>query len=93
MLDHFISLPHIPASWRLPDFSRTQNAAFTLRLRVQGVDIGFLTTLTRFSSPQNITLEELQIESYFPLDDTTRDLCAWLANATANEQEGSTPLP
>ena len=93
MLDHFISLPHIPASWRLPDFSRTQNAAFTLRLRVQGVDIGFLTTLTRFSSPQNITLEELQIESYFPLDDTTRDLCAWLANATANEQEGSAPLP
>ena len=28
-----------------------------------------------FSAPQNITLEELQIESYFPLDDATARAC------------------
>lgn len=38
----------------------------------------FLTTITEFNAPQNVTLEELRIESYFPLDDQTRTLCEQL---------------
>lgn len=79
MLAHFTTLPHIPKNWRHPDFSRGRDAAFTLRFRVNDMEVGFLTTLTRFSTPQNIMLEELQIESYFPLDDLTEQLCETLA--------------
>lgn len=32
----------------------------------------FLTTIVVFHVPNNLTLDELQIESYFPLDDATR---------------------
>lgn len=37
------------------------------------------TTLTSFSAPQNVTLEELRIESYFPLDDATARFCEELS--------------
>jgi hypothetical protein len=34
--------------------------------------------VTTFSTPQQVTLDELRIESCFPLDDTTREACARL---------------
>jgi hypothetical protein len=46
-----------------------------VRFRYLGQSFGFLTTLTSFSSPQDVTLDELRIESYFPLDDATAQLC------------------
>ena len=36
----------------------------------------FVTTLTVFSTPQYVTLQELQIESYFPLNQETEE--RWL---------------
>jgi hypothetical protein len=41
--------------------------------------LSFLTTVTTFSAPQNVTIEELKIESYFPLDDRTVRACEKLA--------------
>ena len=35
------------------------------------LEVGFLTTLTVFSAPLNVTLEELRIESYFPANEAT----------------------
>jgi hypothetical protein len=42
------------------------------------VELAFLTTVTHFDAPQNITLQELKIESYFPLDDATERALAKL---------------
>jgi hypothetical protein len=42
------------------------------------VELAFLTTVTHFDAPQNITLQELKIESYFPLDDETAAACETL---------------
>ena len=39
------------------------------------VTVGFLTTVTVFSAPQQVTPDELRIEAYFPLDDHTRTVC------------------
>ena len=39
----------------------------------------FMVTVTVFSAPQNVTIEELRIESYFPLDDATTHACERLA--------------
>ncbi len=69
----------VPASWRKPDFSRGHAAALVFRVEIQGMALAFLTTLMRFNAPHNITLDELQIESYFPHDDVTDKLCRALA--------------
>jgi hypothetical protein len=45
----------------------------------QHLELAFLTTVTVFNAPQNVTLDELRIESYFPLDDATARACERLA--------------
>ncbi len=75
LLEELTSLPDVPDAWRQPDFSMPVEPVFTLRLERDGLELAFLTTLTVFSAPQNVTLEELQIESYYPLDDATERAC------------------
>jgi hypothetical protein len=50
-----------------------------LRLRAGDLELSFLLAVTVFSAPQNVTIEELRIESYFPLDDATTRACERLA--------------
>ena len=45
-----------------------------------------LARITAFSVPQNVTLDELRIESYFPLDEATMRACERFADAS-----GETP--
>ena len=79
LLDELLAFPDVPASWRGPDFSLPVGSTFSFRLERGELSVGFLTTLTLFSVPQNVTLEELRIESYFPLDEESERLCLSLA--------------
>ena len=79
LLEDLMGYPDVPASLRQPDFSLPSDATFTLRLRRDDLDLAFLTTLTVFSAPQNVTLDELRLESYFPLDEATARACQRLA--------------
>lgn len=71
--------PDVPEHWRQPDFSTPSEPTLTLRLRKDDLELAFLTTMTIFNAPQNVTLEELRIESYFPIDDATVAACEALA--------------
>jgi transcriptional regulator with XRE-family HTH domain len=75
LLRALLEYPGVPPAWRQPDFSAPSEPTLTLRMRRDGLDLSFLTTITSFSAPQNVTLEELRIESYFPLDDATATAC------------------
>jgi transcriptional regulator with XRE-family HTH domain len=76
LLRSLFEYPDVPESWRQADFAAPNDAALTLRLKHGDQELAFLATLTMFSAPQNVTLEELRIESYFPLDDATARACA-----------------
>jgi hypothetical protein len=69
----------IPSGWQQPDLSTPSEPCVMFRFRRDDLELAFLTTLTEFSAPQNVTLDELRIESYFPLDDRTRRACQELA--------------
>lgn len=75
MLDRLLSRPGIPSEWRQPDLSEPTQPCFTVRLDAGGEVLSFLTTLTAFSAPQNVRVQELRIESYYPLDEATRAAC------------------
>jgi transcriptional regulator with XRE-family HTH domain len=76
-----LAYPGVPKAWRHPDFGEPVEPASVLRLRRDDVEIGFITTLTVFSAPGTVTLDELRIESYFPIDDATCKHCQAVANA------------
>jgi len=78
-LDRVFSDPEIPRAWRHPDFSKPAAPTLAVRLRRGEVEVGFLITATVFSAPQQVTLDELLIESSFPLDAATRAVCTRMA--------------
>lgn len=45
-----------------------------IRFAAQGREIGLIGTTTRFAAPQDITLDDLRIESFLPSDDETEEL-------------------
>ena len=75
-------LPDVPPAFRQPDLSVPSEPTVVLRLRVEGVELAFLSTITAFSAPQNVTLDEVRIESYFPLDEATASACERFAAAS-----------
>jgi hypothetical protein len=79
LLESAFSHADVPESLRQPDLSRPSEPTLTFRVKRDDVELAFLTTLTVFNAPQNVTLDELRIESYFPLDEATRRECARMA--------------
>lgn len=75
LLREVFRFPDVPASFRQPDFGAPSEPMLPLRLVRDNLELAFLTTLTVFDAPQNVTLEEIRIESYFPLDDATAAAC------------------
>lgn len=87
LLDALLALPDVPASFRRPDLAAPSEATLTFRLRRGETTLAFLTTVTAFNAPHNVTLEELRIESWFPLDDETARACEALARAATSSSE------
>ncbi len=75
LLDDLLNAPGVPADWRNHDLAALEEPMLGVNFRAGDLALSFLTTITEFNAPQNVTLDELRIESYFPLDDQTRDLC------------------
>lgn len=81
LLERVMALPDVPANFRQPDFSSPAPATQTLRLTRGELSVGFLVTVTKFSAPGQVLLDELSVESCFPLDEATRATCERLAKA------------
>lgn len=69
------SFSGVPTAWHAPDFAEDIDPVFSVQLQRGEVRLAFFTTITTFSSPRLVTLEEVRIESSFPLDDATRHFC------------------
>ena len=53
-----------------------------MHFRKGSVSLELFTTIATLGTPQNVTAQELRIESFFPMnDDTARTLRAWGAKA------------
>ena len=79
LLHSLFEYPGVSESWRQPDFSTPSEPLATFRLKRGDLELSFLTTITGFSAPGNVTLEELRFETYLPLDEPTERACRRLA--------------
>ena len=75
LLERALQYPGVLPDWRHPDDATLLDATLEVRLQRGDLKLGFLTTLTAFTSPGTVSLEELRLESYFPLDEQTRRFC------------------
>ena len=79
LLDELLAMPTIDPDWRQVDLQVPSDPALVLHLRGHGVDLRFLTMITAFQAPQNVAVEHLRIETWFPSDAATAEVCRELA--------------
>ena len=61
-------------------YDAAANIAVPLRLRVDGKVLSFISTITVFGTPLDVTLSELAVESFFPADAQTGEALRRLVN-------------
>lgn len=81
-LDELLAYPGVPSRWRTPDLDEPPLPLLTIDYRHQGRCLRLFSTITTFGSPQDIELQELRIECFFPADEATRVALAALASTS-----------
>jgi len=71
-LDELLSYPAVPNRWRVQDLDGTPPPFLTIDYRRGCSTLRLFSALTTFGTAQDIGLQELRIESFFPADETTR---------------------
>ena len=71
-IDELLGYPDVPNRWRAIDLNIVLPPLLTINYRTERATLRLFATLTTFSTPQDIGLQELRIESFFPADDETR---------------------
>lgn len=65
------AMPGLPESVRAPDLTRTPPPILAVHLKGPSTELRFFTMLTTLGTPQDVTLQDLHIESFMPADAET----------------------
>lgn len=76
LFERLLTMPTTPDNWREIAGRLPTGPTVDMVLEKDDLRLSFFTTITTFGTAQDITLQELRIESYFPSDEVTRELCA-----------------
>lgn len=79
LFERVLGYPGIPEDWHSPDLAEFSEPIIVVVLKHMQHELRFITTTTKFAAPRHAMLEEVQLESYFPLDEETRILCERMA--------------
>lgn len=86
LIEEILAYPGIPARWRVPDLETSRSLVIAFQLDFgQGRIARMFSTVTTLQTPQDITLQELHIESFYPADAETESL---LRGSVANKAGG-----
>lgn len=86
LLNEVLAYPGVPMQWRLREPGVAPSPLLTTVFRVDDQQLSFFSTITTFGTPRDVTLEEMHIESCFPMDESTADFCRRLAHDDAGAQ-------
>jgi transcriptional regulator with XRE-family HTH domain len=71
LLDDVLSTPGVPARLRRPRVDETVLPIIPVRFAKDGRSFNYFSTITTLGTPQDITLQELRVECFFPMDPET----------------------
>jgi transcriptional regulator with XRE-family HTH domain len=79
LLENVLAFPGVPTDWREPELEATMAMVIPLELRVPQGTLRLFSTITTLGTPQDITLQELRIESFHAADsESERLVCSAL---------------
>jgi len=71
LLQELVAMEGVPPGWREPDLETAPSVVVPLEIRLGDCKARFFTTLTTVGAPQDVTLQELRVESFHPADAET----------------------
>jgi hypothetical protein len=71
LIEALLACPGVPARWREPDLDMPQTLVLPFELNLGGRIARMFSTVTTLSAPQDVTLQELHIEAFYPADAET----------------------
>jgi transcriptional regulator with XRE-family HTH domain len=71
LLDEALAQPGVPSGWRTPDFGVAAPPVLPVRFAKEGVEVSYFSLVTTVGTPQDVTLQEIRIESFIPADGPT----------------------
>jgi len=71
LLDEVCAYPGVPKRWRIPDLEAPLVPVISICFAKAGRTFRFFSTVTTLGTPQDITLQEIRIECFFPADAET----------------------
>jgi hypothetical protein len=78
LLKRLLAYPGIPALSQVPFLEEPPGPILAIHFRKGETSLRFFTTIATLGTPQDVTLQEIRIESFFAADEqTTRTLRAW----------------
>ncbi len=71
LLREVLSYPEVPARLRRPDLSRPLEPLVKIVFMKDELTFGYFSTVTTLGTAQDVALQELRIECFFPVDRET----------------------
>jgi len=78
-IEEIMAYPDVPASFRKVRFEDRPSPVLTIDYLVGGKSLSVFTTIATLGTPQDVTLQEVRIECFFPADDRSDALFRSLA--------------
>lgn len=94
LLSEILNYPGVPPQWRTPDLGAPLVPVMPVSFKRANQAFHFFSAVTVLGTPQDITLQELRIECFFPLDDATAAAARSLLDthsSTSHRQAESLP--
>ena len=82
LLQRLLDYPSIPALSHVPALEELQPPVLAMHFRKGEISLRLFTTIATLGTPQDVTVQELRIECFFPADEATSQVFnTWAANA------------
>jgi transcriptional regulator with XRE-family HTH domain len=79
LLEEVAAYPGVPSLYRPPNVDRSLPPVIALHLKRGEFEARFFGTITTVGTPQDVTLQELRIETFLPADAATEELARRIA--------------
>ena len=81
LLNRLLTFPDVPAVSELITPDEAQTPVLPIHFHRNGTSLCLFTTISTLGTPRDVTLEEIRIEFFFPMDEpTTQVFRSWISN-------------
>ena len=71
LLNRLLAFPDVPAASEIPTPEESQSPVLPIHFQRDGTSLCLFTTIATLGTPRDVTLEEIRIEFFFPMDEPT----------------------